>query len=733
MTRISRRALLATGAALVVHFSTAPSAQAADAGVLPGALATLPQLSGWVRIDAEGKITVFTGKCELGQGIRTALIQIAAEQLDVQPADIHLVTADTARTANEGYTSGSLSMKNSGTAVLNATAEVRALLVQEAAVKLGVAEDKLVTTGGAVVAPDGRKIGYGALAQSIAPDRKASGTAKLKDPKTHRISGKYLPRVDIPAKMTGGAAFIHDMRLPGMLHARMIRPPSYGATLKSLDPNVATSMPGVKKVVRDGSFIAVIADREWQAIQAMRALEANATWNAGRELPEKAKIYDIIRGLTPQDTTILDRSAPIPDGAKRFKAQYRRPYKMHGSIGPSCAIGLMEGDQLTVWTHTQGVFPDRAAIADLLKMPPPKVRLIHVEGAGCYGHNGADDAAADAAMLARAMPGTPIRVQWTREQEQTWEPFTPAMVTEVEAALDDNGRVVDWQYGVWSNTHSNRPGNGGSLIAAWHIAEPLTPPVPKPIPQPEGGGDRNGIPLYVFPNAKVVSHFLLEEPLRVSAQRGLGAYANVFTIESFMDELAEAAKVDPVAFRLAHLADPRAKDVINLAAERFGWATYQSKPNHGRGFAFARYKNLGAYLAIALEVSVDRDTGLVRLLRAEAAVDSGEVVSHDGIVNQTQGGIVQSSSWTLLESVTYDRARITSRDWRGYPIMRFAGVPEAVNVHVIDRPGEAYLGTGEAAAGPTAAALGNAVQDAIGKRLRELPLSAERVKGALSA
>jgi CO/xanthine dehydrogenase Mo-binding subunit len=732
MTQLSRRSLLASAGALVVYFNT-DLAHAADGAKLPGALNELPELSGWVRIDAKGEITVFTGKCELGQGIRTALIQIAAEQLDVQPNDIHLVTADTARTANEGYTSGSLSMKNSGTAILNATAEMRALMIQAASAKFGLAEDKLVTKAGAVVAPDGRKLSYGELAQTVPADRKATGTAKFKDPAKHRISGKFLPRVDIPAKMTGGAAYVHDLRLPGMLHARMIRPPSYGASLKSVDLNAASGMPGVQKVVRDGSYLAVIATKEWQAIQAMRALEASASWTPGRELPDQAKIFDIIRALPPKDTVILDRSAPIPDGVQRLKVAYHRPYKSHGSIGPSCAVGLMDGDALTVWTHTQGVFPDRAAIAELMKMPPSKVRLIHMEGAGCYGHNGADDAAADAAMLAREMPGTPIRVQWTREQEQTWEPFTPAMVTEIEAALDSQGRIVDWQYGVWSNTHSNRPGTGGSLVAAWHIAEPLAPPPPRPIPQPEGGGDRNGIPLYAFPNAKVTSHFLPEEPLRVSAQRGLGAYANVFSIESFMDELALAAKADPVAFRLAHLTDTRAQDVIKLAAAKFDWADYKGKPGHGRGFAFARYKNLAAYLAIAVEISVDHDTGLIHLLRAEAAIDSGEVVSHDGIVNQTQGGIIQASSWTLLEQVGYSRTHVTSNTWASYPILRFANVPEQVNVSVIDRPGQPYLGTGEAAAGPTAAALANALQDATGHRLRELPFRAEKVKAALSA
>jgi nicotinate dehydrogenase subunit B len=731
MNQISRRGVLAGAASIVVAFRMQDAL--AQPVKLPGSLAETPMLNGWVKLDANGHITVFTGKCELGQGIRTALLQIASEQLDVPLAEITLITPDTRLTPNEGYTSGSHSMPDSGVAILNATAELRGLLVEAASAKWGVPADQLTTTGGAVVGPDGKRIGYGELASGIALDRKASAGVKLKDPAAYSVIGKPVPRVDIPAKMTGGAAYVQDMRLPGMVHARMVRPPSAGATLLDLDTSKAETVPGLLKIVRDGSYLAVIAKGEWQAVQAMRLLAQGAKWSEDTKLPVQAEIFTIIRGLASKDTVILDRKAELPNGGRTLNASYRRPYGMHGSIGPSCAVALMEGDQLTVWTHTQGVYPDRAAIADLMKMPPPKVRLIHVEGSGCYGHNGADDAAADAALLARAMPGTPVRVQWMRDQENAWEPYTPAMVTEVSAALDTSGKIVDWQYGVWSNTHSNRPGKGDRLLASQLIAEKLTPVPPSAIPQPEGGGDRNGIPLYDIPNAKVTSHFIPEEKLRVSAMRGLGAYTNVFTIESFMDELAQAAGADPVAFRLAHLKDQRAIDVINLAAEKFGWNANAALPEgHGRGFAFARYKNLAAYLAIAVEVSVSRETGEVRLLRAEVAIDSGQAVSPDGIRNQTQGGVIQSASWTLFEAVTFEPSGITSRDWRGYPIMRFNAVPEQVNVHVIDRPGMPYLGTGEAAAGPTAAALANALANAAKLRMRELPLTAARVKAAMN-
>jgi nicotinate dehydrogenase subunit B len=365
-------------------------------------------------------------------------------------------------------------------------------------------------------------------------------------------------------------------------------------------------------------------------------------------------------------------------------------------------------------------------------MPPERVHVIHMEGSGCYGHNGADDVGADAALLARAMPGRPVRVQWMREEEHSWEPYGPAMVTKVRAALDAGGRIASWEYDVWSCTHSTRPGKAGNLGPATLLARPFAPPPPRPIAQPEGGGDRNAIPIYSIPAARVTSRFIPQMPLRVSALRALGAYANVFSIESFMDELAAAAKADPVEFRLRHLEDPRAVAVIRTAAEKFGWTTWRRERDRGRGFAFARYKNLAAYCAIAMDVEVERETGMVRVGRIVAAVDSGEAVNPDGIRNQVQGGIVQSVSWTLHEAVTWDAKRITSRDWGRYPILRFSRVPQAVEVHVIERPGQPFLGTGEASQGPAAAALANAFADAAGVRLREIPFDPPRVKAALS-
>jgi len=402
---------------------------------------------------------------------------------------------------------------------------------------------------------------------------------------------------------------------------------------------------------------------------------------------------------------------------------------MHGSIGPSCAVAQWEGDSVTVWTHTQGVGPLRKSLAELLRVPPEKVRCIHVEGSGCYGHNAADDVAGDAALAARAVPGRPVRLQWMREQEHGWEPLGCPMTVELEAQLGADGRIAGWRHQVWSNEHNDRPYSGGGLLAGREVEPPFPLQKSRPIPMPEGGGARNGNPLYALPNASGVFHFVPERPVRVSALRGLGAHMNVFSIESFMDELALAAKADPVAFRLAHMQDMRARECIEKAAAAFGWKDRKK----GSGFAFARYKNLGAYCALAVEIEVDRTSGAIDVRRVVAAVDSGEAVSPDGIRNQIEGGIVQSLSWTSVEAVTFDPTHRTSFDWSAYPIMRFPSVPRSIEVHVIDRPGQPFLGTGEASQGPAAAALANAIADATGLRLRDMPLRADKIKEGLGS
>jgi len=738
---LDRRRVLTGGGALIVSFSLADAfAQqqeapaAAPAPSPPGSLKTSPYLDSWIRIDADGSITVFTGKAELGQGFKTAAHQIAAEELDVAFGALKVVTADTKLTANEGYTSGSNSMKDGGTAIQNAAAQVRALLIVEAARRFDFPAENLRTENGAVIAPDGRRSTYGELVAADMLHVQAQPKSKLKDPSIYKVMGKSVPRVDIPAKVTGGAAYVHDMRLPGMLHARVVRPPSYGAQLTECDTSAIEKLPGVIKIVRDGNFLAVVAEREFQSVKAMNALAAAAKWKETASLPKQDDLLNVLTNLPSQNTTIFERSNPAATGVKTIEATYTRPYQAHGSIGPSCAVAQFVDGAMTVWSHTQGVYPDRQGIAEMLRMPPASVRLIHVEGSGCYGHNGADDAAADAALIARALPGRPVRVQWMREQEHAWEPYGPAMVTKLKATLDSAGKIADWNFEVFSNTHSMRPGGAGSMLAAQHMAQPFAVPAPKPLPLPEGGGDRNAIPFYNFPNAHVVHHFIPVMPLRISAMRALGAYHNVFSIESFMDELAVLAGADPVEFRLKHLDDQRGRDVIEKAAQGFGWKKDQKPPpDRGFGFAFARYKNLAAYCAVACEVEVNRESGRPRLVRAVAAVDSGQVVNPDGLTNQIEGAIVQSMSWTLYEAVTFDDTRITSTDWQTYPILRFNSVPESIQVHIINRPGQPFLGSGETGQGPAAASIANAIANATGKRLRNLPLTRKRIKDAIDA
>ncbi|HEX4892025.1 MAG TPA: molybdopterin cofactor-binding domain-containing protein [Hyphomicrobiaceae bacterium] len=739
-----RRALAGTGA-LVVGFAITGTVRAQEgqnvqakpepAKNMPGSLKTTPLIDSWIRITPAG-VTIVTGKVELGQGIKTALLQVAAEELAIQPTNLALITADTSQTPNEGYTAGSQSMQDSATAIRHAAAQAREILIAEASRRLQIPPEHLKADNGAVVTQDGRRLGYPELVSDTLLHIEAKPQSNLKPAAQLAVMGKPMRRVDIPAKVTGGIAYIQDLRPDGMVHARVVRPPSYGARLQAVDTSATEQLPGVLKIVRDGSFLAVVAEREHQAVRAMSSLTLDARWEERETMPAPSAIHDWLTKAPAQERVIADqRSSPVqPATAKTLEATYHRPYQMHGSIGPSCALGLAEGDRLTIWTHSQGVYPLRKSIAGMLQVPEEKVRCIHAEGSGCYGHNGADDVAADAALIARAFPGRPVRVQWMREQEHAWEPYGSAMVARARASLDSTGAIAEWTYEVWSTSHLTRPDDPGNLMPSWHIAKPLAQPVPKPLPQPAGGGDRNAIPLYRFPNLRVVHHFVPEMPVRASALRALGAYANVFALESFMDELARAANADPVAFRLRHLEDERARDVVLLAANKFGWGSFAKKDkDHGRGFAFARYKNLAAYTAVAVEVEVDRESGRVRPVRFVAANDSGQIVNPDGIRNQIEGGIVQSTSWTLNESVGFDRTRILSRDWSTYPILRFASLPDTVEVHLIDRPEQPFLGTGEAAQGPTVAALANAVADATGVRIRDLPFTPDRLRAAVKA
>jgi nicotinate dehydrogenase subunit B len=728
----NRRQFTAGFGALVVAFSLDPKL-AAGQERLPGSLQNNRRLDGWIRINADGTATVFTGKVELGQGILTALRQIAAEELDLPLARIRLISGDTGQTPDEGQTAGSQSVENSGTALRLAGAEVRAILLDLAAKRLEVSAEQLSVTDGVIAAPDGRQISYGDLVTDLDLNRETSAKVAPKPPAKHKIVGKSVARSDIPAKVTGGMAFVQDIRLPGTLHGRVVRPPRYGSTLDSVDEGAVRAMPGIVIVVRDGSFLGVIAEREEQAIKAREALRKSAKWTLGPELPDPARLFDVLKSLPSKDATIGVKQGSVPADARRFEAVYTKPYMAHGSIGPSCAVAEFKDGKVTVWTHSQGVFPLRAELVKTLKLPPAAIRCVHMEGSGCYGHNGADDVAADAALLARAVPGRPVRLQWMRDDEFGWEPYGPAMMMRAKAALGADGKIADWEYELWSNSHSTRPQStsGTNVLPAWYLAEPQKMGPPTAIPQPAGGGDRNAIPLYDFPSQRVIHHFVQDMPIRVSALRTLGAYANVFALESFMDELAAAAGADPVAFRLAHMKDPRARAVIEAVAKKAAWKEGEKGDGtRGRGIGFAKYKNLACYVAVVAEVEVDRGSGAVRVPRTWAAVDSGLIINPDGLINQIEGGIVQSVSWTLKEEVRFDPSGILARDWETYPILTMPEAP-AVEIELINRPSERPLGAGEGSQGPAVAAVANAFANATGKRIRDLPLNAARVKTAL--
>lgn len=734
---ISRRSFAKGFGGIVLAFSLDPSELLGQSAAppLPGSLNGNRLLSAWLRINPDGTATVFTGKVELGQGILTSLAQIAAEELDLPIANLTLISGDTGRTPNEGMTAGSQSIENSGLALRLAGAEVRAILIDLAAKKLGVEASTLKVADGTITASDGRKATYGELAADADLKREATGKVAPKNPSTHTIVGKPIERLDIPAKVFGGSIYVQDMRPQGMVHGRVVRAPRAGSTLESFDEEGAKKIPGVIAVVRDGSFLGVVAEREEQAIKAREALIKSAKWKLGPELPDPNNLYAHLKSLPSVDQVISNKQGPVLASGKTLEATYTKPYMAHASIGPSAALAEFRDGKMTVWTHSQGVFPLRAEVVKALKMPANQVRCVHIEGSGCYGHNGADDVAVDAALLARGVPGRPVKLQWMRDDEFGWEPYGPAMAMQAKATLDSDGKIADWQYELWSNSHSTRPQSteGSNVLAAWYLAEPMKMGQHTSPPQPAGGGDRNAIPLYDFPNQKVVHHFLRDVmPIRSSALRTLGAYANVFASESFMDELAEAAGADPVAFRLAHMKDPRARAVIEKVAAMSNWkAGEKGSGTRGRGIAFSKYKNLACYVACVADVEVDRTSGKVKVSQVWSAIDAGLVINPTGLSTQTEGGIIQSASWTLHEEVKFDKNGILAKDWATYPIMTMPEVPK-VTVELINRPDQRPSGAGEGSQGPAVAAIANALAHATGKRIRDLPFTADRVKKALA-
>ena len=704
---------------------------------LPASLAANPVLSAWLDFSRPGVVMIGTGKVEYGQGVWTALAQVAAEELDVDLRRVRVAPVSTATSPDEGVTSGSRSIEESGSALRQACAQARHLFLAAAAERLGAVAGALGVTDGEITTDaGGTGLTYWSLAGPAGPaapgllDREAGDPEPAKAPARWSVAGRSAARLDIPDKVTGRPRFLHDLVLPGMLYGRVIRPPAPAASLAGLgDP----PLPGDVVTVRDGSFLGVVAPSDRAAVTSAQALARAARWEVTPSLPDEHDLKGFLLSAPVQVLTVDERHDEAAASAvtRTLEAEFTRPYLAHASMAPSCAVARWDGQRVTVWSHSQGVFALRGAIAAGLGLAAVQVTVNHVEGAGAYGHNGADDAALDAVLLARAVPGHPVRVLWSREDEMGWAPVGPAMLARLSAGLDAGGRIRTWRQDVWSNGFIGRPGSGGEprLLALAHLAggKPMSP-APDGPPTGAMGSTRNAVPGYDIPDRRIVRHRLLTMPIRTSSLRSLGAFLNVFAIESFMDELAAAAGADPVEFRLAHLTDPRGRRVIEQVAQMSGWGSRAGRADGtGLGLGYTRYKGTSGYCAAVARVEADTD---VRVTDVWLAVDVGRVINPDGVINQVEGGAVQSASWALRERVSFDRTRVTSVNWDTYPILRFTEAPQ-VHVAIVSAPGERETGAGEVAQGPVAGAIGNAVADAVGVRVRDLPLTREQVARAI--
>ena len=663
-----------------------------------------------LRFERDRTVWIASGKVELGQGINTALAQIAAEELDVALERIRIVPPSTAHSPDEGYTSGSMSVQEGGKNLREACVQARGMLLAHAAELLGAPLAELTVDDGTIRAANGSSVTYWECAAEASEAPPAGAGLKPSGPS--RVVGKSALRIDLPAKVAGKPSYVHDMSLPGMLFARIVRPSRPFARLKQLEE---AGLEGVS-VVRDGSFVGVLAEREEAAIAAAAKLRAKAVWE---DAPVPQDYHAWLRANVSERVVLKEVKGAR--AGRALKATYTKQFVAHASIGPSCAIARLRDGRLEVWTHSQGIFGLRHELSLVLGLPQDRITVNHAEGAGCYGHNGADDAALDAALLARAAGGRPVKLQWMREDEFAWEPYGPAMAIDMEATLDAAGNVVSWKHELWSHGHTHRPGRAPkpALIAAAHLARPLERTHAVDPALPPGGSERNAIPLYEFPGLLVAKNYVRETPRRASSLRALGAYGNVFAIESFMDELAVAAGADPLEFRLRHLKDARGRAVLEkLGGAWNGWRGEEAK---GHGIGIARYKNIGAYCAVLAEVEAGE---ALRVTRLVLAADVGLVINPDGVSNQLEGGAIQSASWTLKEE-----GRLGALNWEDYPIIKFSEVPR-VEVTLVESEMPS-LGAGEAAQGPTAAAIANALHDALGVRVRDLPLTPERIVKAI--
>lgn len=731
MEKISRRSFLKTSGALIVSFSA--SHPLAEAAMKPSAAKTVAtdQVDGYIAIDANGAVSVYSGKVDLGTGVQTALAQIAAEELCVPLEKVEVIQGDTALTPDQGTTWGSLTIQAGGMQIRQACATAREALLGRAAERLGVAKANLYAKDGEVMPLGGGKsVSYGKLIGGKLFEVKLDEKAPTKDPASYTLVGKPIRRFDIPGKVTGKFTYMQDFKVKGMLHARVVRPAAMKASLLSVDDSDARKTPGYVATVRKGNFLAAVAKNEWAAISGATALKAK--WSDWQGLPDKTKLWDAVRGTKVVKDEVFQNVGNTAEamkiGTKALSASYNFAIHTHGSIGPSCAVADYQNGKLRVWTASQATHLLRKQLANMLGMKAEDVRCTYVEGSGCYGRNGHEDAAADAALLAKEL-GKPVRVQWSRADEHGWDPKGPPTLLDHRAALDANGNVAAWESAVFI---PDRPKGFEVTLVAAELAG-----LPKDTAFPGNIHQSLAIP-YTFPNIKATAKWLAETPFKPSWIRTPGRMQNTFANECFMDECAAAAGVDPLEYRRRNLKDARGLELIDRLAKLANWQPKKARRQAsgdvvtGRGVSYVKYELVRTYVGVVADVTVNKQTGKIKVDHCYVAHDCGQIINPDGLRNQIEGNVVQTVSRTLLEDLQFDRSRVTSLDWESYPILRFPDVPE-VTMDLIDRPKEKPWGAGEPTAAVVPSAIANAVYDALGIRLRSVPFTADKVLAALKS
>lgn len=724
---LSRRSFLKTSGGLVVTF-TVPGALNPALAMGPAKTVSLEEVDGFLAIDGNGMVTAYSGKVDLGTGVYTALKQMVAEELTVSLKSVDLVQGDTALTPDQGPTYGSLSIQRGGVQLRQAAATAREALLDRAAKRLGMSKDDLEIKDGRIIG-GGKSVTYGELVDGNQFQIKVDAKAPLKKPENYTIVGRSVPRVDIPGKVTGKFTYVQDFKRKGMLHARVVRPAAMQSKLLSVDDSEAKQIPGFIGTVRKGNFLAVVADNEWAAIRAANAVKAN--WSDWVGLPDKKDLWEYVRKSPVAKDEELQKAgnstAALQIGAKTLSASYNFAIHTHGSLGPSCAVAEYKGNELTVWTASQATHLLRKQLANMLSMPEERIRCIYLEGSGCYGRNGHEDAAADAALLA-IETGKPVRVQWSRAEEHGWDPKGPPTLIDYRGSLDADGNLLGWESEVFIPEKPKAV--AVKLVAAEHAGLPHEDAHPGNIHQ------NMAIP-YAVPNVTATAHWLAETPFRASWIRTPGRMQNTFGNECFIDECAAAAGVDPMRYRRGLLSDPRGLELLTRLSNVSGWTPRTGPPAasgdvvKGRGMAYIKYELVRTYVGAVADVTVNRKTGKIKVDRFYISHDCGQIINPDGLKNQIEGNVVQTVSRTLMEDLQFDRSTVTSLDWKTYPILEFPDVPDVV-MDLIDWPHEPPWGAGEPATAVVPSAISNAVFDATGARLRSVPFTPDKVLAALA-